>query len=78
MGQCFLGFTENYVTTNDIELYKGQNFSHYTPEQIEELMTTLIDFDSGPMYKLEGTFNDSISKGEINLEDDWSWMDILK
>ena len=78
MGQCFLGFTENYVTTNDIELYKGQNFSHYTPEQIEELTTTLIDFDSGPMYKLEETFNDLISRGEINLEDDWSWMDILK
>ena len=38
----------------------------------------LIDFDSGPMYKLEETFNDSISRGEINLKDDWSWMDILK
>ena len=23
MGQCFLGFTENYIATNDIELYKG-------------------------------------------------------
>ncbi len=41
-------------------------------------MTMLIDFDSGPMCKLEETFNNSISRGELNLDDDWSWMDIMK
>ncbi len=48
----------------------------HTPEQIEELTTTLIDFNSRPMYKLDETFNDLISRGEINLEDGHGWTSL--